>query len=225
MTRNTAGFNMRQHVAVLAIALALASAARAESWEVVYAAGSGLLPTQSSPAWSLYSYGAPISVENGFLHIGISASGGADYTRDEATIPAGVPVTVEARLQVLPCSFGDATLQIGTYGTTSAVIIRPDHMGSYYDDFTTLRTVRFAYDGSGWDYVWVDGQLAISSKAPPWKQSGGTPAGVFFGSGSCDSYWQYVAYSKEFLPIPEPCSLAALLAGLVGFGAMIRRRR
>jgi hypothetical protein len=43
--------------------------------------------------------------------------------------------------------------------------------------------------------------------------------GSYLGAGSCDTYWQYVAYSKEFLPVPEPGSLIALAGGLAGIGA------
>jgi len=55
-------------------------------------------------------------------------------------------------------------------------------------------------------------------------------AGVWFGTAwsvgdTAEAYWDYVAYSAAFLPIPEPSSLLALAGGVAGLGGFALRRR
>ena len=153
------------------------------------------------------------------------------YVREPMTIGAGIPVTLETQMRVTEASGNAPGITIQTGSIFVDLYVYPDHIVnngmSFNGDFTTFTTIRLGCDGQGNVYTWVDGQLAISYYQSP--SSGGGQNGISFGSdyrgGSFDSYWQYVAYSKEFLPIPEPSSLVALLAGLGGLGAMMRRRR
>jgi hypothetical protein len=218
--------------AVVYIIVGLAVAAQA--WDVEYNAGTGLMPTAVSPAWQPGYYGAPVTNTDGLLHIGNSASVGADFRREEAAIDSGVPVTVETRMCVQSATFGSADLGISTYSGELHLAILPDRIiasDRYYDshtfwqDFSSFHTVRVAYDGIHGANVWVDNQLAMSWEVPDWSLATGYPGGISFGSYSCDSYWQYVRYSKEFEPVPEPSSLLALFGGLAGVGGMIWRRR
>ncbi len=204
------------------------------AWEVQYDASSGVLPTGASPSWQPDYYGAPVSLTNGVLYIGDSASGGAGFYRERGAIAAGVPVTVEARVRTAASSGGAAELLIRTYGREAVVGIFPDHIvasgrysqaHTFWQDFTSFRTIRIAYDGAATAFVWVDNLLALTYEAPFHSALSGTPGGVSFGCYSSDSYWQYVAYSHSFEPVPEPSSLLALLAGVVGFAATLRRRR
>jgi hypothetical protein len=224
----------RTRVMIIVVLAILGSAGAACGWEVEYDASTGLFPSEASPVWQSDSHGAPVSLEDGVLHIGDSISGGADYRREATAIGAGVPVTMEAQMRVVSSSDGEAGLQISTYSVLIYPGVFPDHIVAvdryyqahvFWGDFTTFHTIRLAYDGSDSAYIWVDNQLALSFVAPAWSLASGSPGGVSFGSYSSDSYWQYVNYSKQYLPIPEPSSLAAFLAGSVGFGAAMRRRR
>lgn len=197
------------------------------AWDVLYDASSGLLPTAASLAWSRVGNGQP-TVADGLLRIQPS---GVRYTREVWAIDAGVPVTMEARMS-LAASSTEVPLSIQTKSCGAVVRVYPDHLATYLFGgsevtfnygFTTFRTIRLAYDGGSRMYAWVDNQLAFS-----WTIWTGGQDGIYFGtynSPSFDSYWQYVAYSKQFLPVPEPSCLLALLAGLSGFGAVLRRRR
>ena len=128
-------------------------------------------------------------------------------------------------------------MSIQTRGAIVSLEVYGDHLvawdygthgpAMFYGDFTTFRTIRLAYDGGTRAYACVDNQLAFSFGL----SGGGGQNGVTFGSygiaGSCDSYWQYVAYSKEFLPVPEPVTLTtfATLSLLTGAGMVRRRKR
>ena len=213
-------------VIVLAI---LGCAAGAYAWDVEYDASNGLLPTAASPAWQ--SDGGTATILDGALYIN---SGGEGYSRESDAIGAGVPVTMETRMRVLSSAHG-AWLSIGTYGGATGIGIYSDRIVTgdvlneplvFLADFTVFHTIRLAYDGTAKGYLWVDNQLALSLGAEPWPWTLGPPDGVRFGSHSCDSYWQYVVYSKEFLPVPEPSSLLAFGFALawVGIGVVQRRK-
>lgn len=214
---------------IITTILILTYAIGAYAWEVEYDASSGLLPTEASPAWQ--SNGTS-EILDGVLRI---PGSGAKYSREVDAISAGVPVTMEARMCVQSAMNGSASLAIGTYSGYIPLSILSNRIvtGDVYNqthefwmDFTTLHTIRLAYDGNTEAHVWVDDQLALSWEVEPWPWSIGLPEGVSFGSYSTDSYWQYVAYSKEYLPVPEPSSLAALAFGILPIGVTaIRKRR
>jgi hypothetical protein len=219
-------------IAVAVLVMSLVTCAGARAWEGEYDAGSGMLPTAASPGWKLYSYHevAP-ALTDGALRIQHTASDGQAYFYREAwAIDKFVPVTMEARVRITPTSGnGAAVMSVETRSGGGRLMIYPDRLEAdcptvFYADFTAFRTVRLAYDGARNAYAWVDNQPALS-----WNTGGpgqnGVNFGSYWGTQPYDSYWQYVAYSKQFLPIPEPSSLAALLAGLAGFGAAMRRRR
>jgi hypothetical protein len=203
------------------------------AWDVEYDANTGLFPTEASPVWQFNDYGAITTVLDGVLLIN-SSSGGASYCREEASIAAGVPVTMETQMCIFPSVSGAAGLTMGTYGAFVDVSIRPDCIVTtdryyqshvFWQDFTTFRKIRLAYDGIGEAYVWVDDQLAMSWDVRDWMPSTGYPVGVRFGSHSSTSYWQYVNYSKDFAPVPEPSSILALVGGIAGLGGFALRRR
>jgi len=138
-------------------------------------------------------------------------------------------------MRVTPDSVGAPHISIQTLGCYAYVRIYSDHLAmiqfettpvSYYDDFTSFRTIRLACDGVSRACVWVDDQPAFS-----WLYGTGGQDGINFGSytytsdAAFDSYWQYVAYSKAFLPVPEPSSLLALFASLAATGAIGIRRK
>lgn len=215
---------------IVIVAATLGCSKGAHAWSVEYSASTGLLPVAASPAWQTQASGTTTSdVGEGVLHIN---SDGGGYLREGDAIGAGVPVTVETRMRVLSDVHG-AWLSIGTYSGVTGISVYANRIvtgGIYgqpltlWGDFTAFHTIRLAYDGAARGYLWVDDQLALPLGAEPWPWATGPPDGVRFGSYLNDSYWQYVAYSKEFLPLPEPSSLLAILAGLGGLGMVIRRR-
>jgi hypothetical protein len=205
----------------------------AYAWEVEYNASTGLLPIAASPAWQFQNYGATTTVLDGVLWINSSGSG-ANYRREEASIAADVPVTIETKMCVLPSISGAANLTIGTYSNYVGISIFHDRIVAsdryyqshiFWQDFTTFHTVRLAFDGTNEAYVWVDNQLAMSWDADYWSLATGEPVGVRFGSHSSISNWQYVNYSKDFAPVPEPSSIFALVGGIAGLGGFALRRR
>jgi len=213
----------------------------AYGWEVRYDASDGVLPSSASPPWSrIGGSGVQPTVADGVLHIDdASSTDYAFYEIEPWAIEAGVPVTMEARMRVVSDSdplnrHWTTVMSIQTRDAYTLLSIHPDHLRAYEygsgelaygTDFASYRTIRLALDPSNRVYAWVDGQLAFSFSVP---HSGGQ-GGVLFGAGSpegmSDSYWQYVAYSKQFLPIPEPSSLLALAGGLVGLPGFALRRR
>ena len=219
---------------LVTILLCLACSAVAQAWDVFYDAGSGALPSGVQPSWkSSIRNGDAADVSEGVLHI--SHNNGTGYfCREPWSIEAGVPVTVEARMRVENASVSSPVISIQTKGGVALISVCSDRIdaydwiagqGVYYNgDFTTFHTIRIAYDGARRAYAWVDGLAAFS-----WGVSGAGQDGVSFGSplpiGSHDSYWQYVGYSKAFVPVPEPSSLAALGGGMMGLLALRRRRR
>jgi len=223
----------QRRVPVMAIVAFLFCPGGVCAWDVQYDAGTGLLPTAASPTWRGGITGTDtVAIVGDALRLEHSA-GSVYYGREQWEIGGGVPVTLEARMCVDSSSHGVAVIAIETRGAYASLSVLPDRIGAYdwengnieyMGDFTAYHTFRVAYDGGTRVYAWVDRSLALS-----WGLSGAAgQGGVSFGtpaySAPSISHWQYVAYSKEFLPIPEPSSLLAVLAGAVGCVGWRRRK-
>lgn len=211
--------------------------AGAAEWETVYRADSSLLPTLASPSWRQAPSAPPIqaTIAAGELRIQHSAGGSwGYYGRESMTIAQGIPVTLEARLRVASASSdGPPVLSIQTLGIFTVMRVFTDKITvydmktgwlSYLGDFTDFRTIRIACDTQQNGFAWVDGDLALSWTLPATGGQNGISFGASGSAGPFDSYWQYVAYSKEYLPVPEPSSLVALGAVLVPLAGLVRRR-
>ncbi len=153
---------------------------------------------------------------------------------DRWGMPASGPLTVEVRVRV---ESGEATLllQDASYSTwvymlpnELQILFYPDQLSTYPVDLSQFQAVRVGTDTQGDASVWVDNVLLCSGKVPGGnpQEPGVVAFGAPYGSAS-SSYWDYVAYSAAFLPVPEPSCITALAAGLVGLGGLAvgRRRR
>ena len=203
---------MRKIVKVaIVFAVLMLAATGAYAWDVVYDASTGLLPTEASPEWQLFGGGVMPTISEGLLRIQGNDANYAYYLREAWAIEAGVSVTMEARMRVEENSSRAPTMLIQTTDRSITLNVYGDYIQAYdwasmsyisfYSDFTTLQTIRMAYDGETKAYVWVNDQLALEWAL---SYSSGNYKGIGFGSywyGAFDSYWEYVAYSKEFLPV------------------------
>lgn len=219
---------------ILTLLTVLACSGVVYAWDVEYDASTGLLPTEVSQAWQLSTYdGVAPAIADGALRIqSVTTNSYAYYV---STIDADVPVTMEARMRVAATSSGAPVLSIKAKGIYDGIYAYSDHMAAYENassswvtfnqDFTAFRTIRIAYNGSNRLYAWVDGQLALS-----WQSFGGVMngSGVMFGasgsSGAFDSYWQSIAYSNQFLPLPEPSPFLILGSSFMWLAATCVRR-
>lgn len=221
-------------VMVAAVAVALLPNV-AKAWDVMY--DGSLLPNDPSlgaNAWFAYHGTSMCSSDGSVLRISDNPTVSPAAFLKSPSFPARSPVTVEARVRV--ASGEGVFLAAGETGFGTQLSLYSDHFQAWFGgmspapppytiNLSVFRTIRIATNSQGQSYVWVDGLLVAQGDANT-PQSGSVAFGAGGYSGYLgDSYWDYVAYSNAFLPIPEPSSLLALLAGLGGFGAMLRRRR
>ena len=243
MKRNTI------YLLICIFVLAACSSAHA-AWRTVYD-GSVFpdSPALGSAAWTAGPTNdlSASSARDGMLHLVDQwADRSVWFQQGLSDYPAGSPVTVEARLRVNAAySSADwiAPVQFGfSHGYSNPFIgFWTDGLATRYArenllrfqpmDMTVFHTVRIAVEAKPkysppkfW--VWVDGRQVFHGECAGWKQ-----LGVYFGSSTilndstCDVDWDYVRYSWDFQPVPEPSSLAALGGGVMGLLALRRRRR
>ncbi len=100
------------------------------------------------------------------------------------------------------------------------------YANTYSVDLSEFQTIRVALDGEGGAFVWLnDAPLYSSTSSHGDVQQADAQFYAYPGSPS-SSYWDYVAYSSAFLPVPEPPSPLALGLGLLPLaGVALRKRR
>ena len=221
--------NWRSIIALVAMFIGMPAVSRA--WDLFYD-GSVMPndPALGTDSWIIHGDVSNCSTDGDKLHVtDLWTNAYSVFSRFAS--PGNSPVTLEARVRV---AAGDGTALIaGTptfytivwlYSDRIDVKFVPTAPTTYEADLSQFRTVRIATDSSGQSFVWLDGVLLAKGST-----SMGNQGDVLFGSNSRsgvnESYWDYVAYSNAFLPIPEPSSLLALVCGLGAMGFVIRKRK
>ena len=218
-------------VAVIILTCALCGACCA--WEYFYDAST--LPNDPSlgaDEWRTFS-GSDVSMcttDGDILHVVDARTDKSAYFYRYSAPPLS-PITMEARVRV--ASGWGTTVDVGTPSFRTLVSLYPDHVeasfsyggwATYSADMTAYHTIRVATDSQGRSYVWLDG-AEIAQGVTTVGNQGAVSFGGFSVAGLSESYWDYVAYSAAFLPIPEPFSLLTLACGLAGVGWAARSRR
>lgn len=204
-----------------------------------------------SMAWDTYFDGSQLPTQEGWTFGGTDTSqcstdgdalrildngSNADAYFLKVISSYGQPITSQARVRVAGASDLGSVFLHATNGKVGTLLsffpgeLRisfgwgPDTWLSFPADFSSFHTVRVAIDSQDSSFVWLDGELLAEGVAH--SSQGAMIFGAYSVPGTSDSYWDYVAASPEFLPIPEPSSLLALGGGVMGLaGLAVRRRR
>jgi len=239
-------------LAAIVLLAGLVCAGNASAWELSYECD--VLPnspTLGAMAWGLLPPGdlSLSTAAGGMFHLVDVWPDKRVYLSRESGISAGTPVTVETRVQVVSAAspgewwWGCPGIGLSTYsyqpgtgtGGTAIIELFPDRVVTryfgdttdriYFADMTEFHVLRIAMNASNQFWAWMDSMLIFSGPAYAEGQDG-----VFFGTSgypkaTADIYWDYVRYSKEFLPVPEPATLTALASLSLLTGAGLVRKR
>ncbi len=240
---------MYKVIVALLIMLTWISASPSLAWDVSYEGN--VLPNSSAlgtSTWVAVPFGntlAGSSADGDVLHLVDSSDFICCFAREAAGIPAGTPFTIEARMKILAFDSGggrDVGLTLGMCTMSHGVSIGlfPDKVRMQYQggdetpifipvDMSQFHTFRLAMQGGGdarFD-IWMDGATFFSGVSV----SGGATPGVGVGgwglpmAATSDSYWDYVRYSTEYIPVPEPSALMTLAGGLGTLALPLMRRK
>ncbi len=227
---------MKDLFLVLVLASLIACPAASLGWDYFY--DGSVLPNDTSlgaTSWGVGGTSGGISMcttDGDLLRIG---DGVTNAVINLARNAGPGPITMEARLRSMGDSGGSSSgMAIGTESFSTSIAFFSTYVrvgfdyGNppilHYADMTSFHTVRIAIDAQGQAYVWMD-QTLIAQGLTHVAGPGAVGFGGSSENGEGVSYWDYVAYSHSFEPVPEPSSLLALLAGVGGLGALMRRRR
>lgn len=189
----------------------LASAAVA--WDINY--DGSVLPNDGTLGTAVWT-GCTIndvsrcSVQDGVLHlVDQSTKKTAEFYR-EKMLPKDTPITLEARVRIasgtgITANDAPARIEVGRIDACVFLGLWPDKIkcGSsvHNVDMTSFHVVRVALQSDKHYQVWLDGSQVFSGST-----TDGSQAGIVFGSsrspvGTVDSCWDYVNYSKAYIPI------------------------
>ena len=217
-------------------ALVLAMVAPSSSWAWDHVYDGSVLPNDASLAnrWAVGGTGGGIamcSTDGDVLCINDTRTDTCVFFSKGAQ-PG--PITMESGVRVATVSGQCVSMAVGTASFSTAVNLYPGYLQVFFDygnppvtysaDLTAFHALRVAINAQGQSYVWLD-QTLIAQGA---THVGGQ-GGIYFGGTSVgglgQSYWDYVAYSASFDPVPEPSSLASLCVGLLPLPFAMKRPR
>jgi hypothetical protein len=221
---------MKATLLVLVIVLLAAFPSASFAWDYVY--DGSVLPSELE-GWSVIGDLSMASSDGDCLSI-VDNSPIEAVSFSHFSAKAGEPFTVEARLKVIK---GDGTLLIiGSPSYDMVVGFWPHNIGIAWSgreslqslemmDFATIR-VSVAPEGNLFRaWVWANGSLIGNNYVVKDIPRDCFTFGSGFDAGCSESYWDYVACSNAFVPVPEPSSLAALGFGILPFVGVALRRR
>lgn len=206
------------------------------AWDLVY--DGSVLPNDPSLGTSRWVVGgignglSMCSTDGDLLYIDDALPDVYVYFMRDAPPPL-TPFTMESRVRVADESEQPASMGIGAFSFSVGVAIYPSYLQvcsgyeipvTYWADMSIFRTLRVAVNAGGEFYVWLDQALVAQGT------SNASGQGIItFGSkareGLSRSYWDYVAYSASFVPVPEPSTLFSLSFALLAASVGVRWRR
>lgn len=170
--------------------------------------------TLGSAAWTSSSSNdiSRCSIQDNIFNLADLISDSTAYFYREKMLPKETPLTLEARVRVASgtgASAEDAPAIIDVGNISGCVFLGlwPDKIkcgtSEHLVDMTEFHVIRIALQADNSYLVWLDGAQVFSGST-----ADGTQAGITFGSskslsGNVDSYWDYVGYSKSYIPVQQ----------------------
>ncbi len=214
----------------------------ASAWDVSYEGN--VMPNSSALGTSRWNVGQldASSTDGDVLHLVDTALIECSVFRQPSGMATDTSFTIETRVKVLSLTttgkYG-LSLWVSAPSNGMGIGLWPDKVwvGAFEPgtrnpicvpvDMTQFHTFRLATPGgSDKQYsLWMDGVLLYTGSTqraavPEVSIAGEMPMGTAY-----DSYWDYVRYSTEYMPVPEASALMTLAGGLGALALPLMRKK